>query len=46
MCIRDRVTDVTWDGRDASGIRVASGIYYVRLMHPTGAVVSRVVMIQ
>ena len=42
----DGVTDVTWDGRDASGIRVASGIYYVRLMHPTGAVVSRVVMIQ
>src|SRR5580765_3314995 len=25
------VTEVTWDGRDAAGVRVASGMYFVRL---------------
>lgn len=27
----DRSTELSWDGRDANGVNVASGVYYVRL---------------
>jgi hypothetical protein len=40
------VTNVKWDGRDDSGDRVASGMYYVRLTCARGARVSRVVILR
>ncbi|MBI5711671.1 MAG: family 43 glycosylhydrolase [Candidatus Eisenbacteria bacterium] len=40
------VTEVTWDGRDDSGVRVASGMYFIRLTYTRGARVSRLVMLR
>lgn len=39
------VTEMTWDGRDDAGARMASGIYFIRLTYERGARVSRVVML-
>ncbi len=40
------VTDVMWDGRDDSGARVASGMYFLRLTYTKGAQVSKIVMLK
>lgn len=40
------VTEVTWDGRDPSGERVTSGVYFIRLTHAGGARMSKIVMIR
>ena len=40
------VTKVTWDGRDQNGIRISSGVYFIRLKFAKGAQVSKVVMIR
>lgn len=40
------VTDVTWDGRDEAGARVASGVYFMRLTFPSGSRVSKLVMLR
>jgi hypothetical protein len=37
---------VCWDGRDSSGERVASGVYYARLVVPHGRLVRKVVCIR
>jgi flagellar hook assembly protein FlgD len=34
---------VTWDGRDASGRTVASGLYFARLITPHGTAMRRIV---
>jgi hypothetical protein len=34
---------VTWDGRDASGHTVASGLYFARLVTPQGSAMQRIV---
>ena len=39
-------TEVTWDGRDQAGARVASGIYFVRLTFAGGARLSKIVMLR
>jgi hypothetical protein len=39
-------TNLKWDGGDASGGRVASGIYFIRLTSARGARVSKVVMLR
>ena len=39
-------TDVTWNGRDEGGARMASGMYFVRLTYANGAQVSKLVMLQ
>ena len=33
--------EVTWNGRDALGRPVASGVYFVRLLSPDGSELSR-----
>jgi len=38
--------EVTWDGRDAAGHEVASGVYLVRLMTPAGTVVRRATLVR
>lgn len=40
------VTEVTWDGRDQVGARVAGGIYFVRLTFAGGARLSKIVMLR
>jgi hypothetical protein len=40
------VTEVTWDGRDQGGAKVANGIYFVRLTYAHGARVSKIVMLR
>jgi hypothetical protein len=40
------VTDITWDGRDQGGARVASGIYFVRLTFAGGGRLSKIVMLR
>jgi beta-fructofuranosidase len=35
---------VTWDGRDESGARVARGIYFARLLTPSGQAAARVLV--
>ena len=40
------VTEVSWDGRDQVGARVASGIYFVRLAFAGGARLSKIVMLR
>jgi predicted GH43/DUF377 family glycosyl hydrolase len=40
------VTEVTWDGRDQSGVRMASGVYFVRLTCASGARVTKIVMLR
>ena len=37
--------EVTWDGRDATGHRSASGVYFVRLTQDEGTVASRRVVL-
>ncbi len=39
-------TEVTWDGRDRSGARVASGMYFVRLTFGGGSRRSKIVMLR
>jgi len=39
-------TEVTWDGRDERGVRVASGMYFARLTYAKGARVSKIVMLR
>jgi hypothetical protein len=38
--------EVTWNGRDASGRSVSSGIYFIQLLTPKGKVTERVVMLK
>jgi hypothetical protein len=40
------VTETTWDGTDDSGVRVASGLYFIRLTCVRGAQVSKLVMLR
>jgi hypothetical protein len=40
------VTEVTWDGRDDVGGRVASGMYLIRLTYNKGTRVSKIVMLR
>lgn len=38
------MTEVTWDGRSSSGVRLSSGVYFLRLTYAGGARVSKIVM--
>jgi hypothetical protein len=40
------VTEVTWNGRDRDGARVASGMYFIRLTCARGVRVSKIVMLR
>lgn len=40
------VTEVTWDGRDETGVRAASGMYFIRLTSASGAPVAKIVMLR
>jgi sucrose-6-phosphate hydrolase SacC (GH32 family) len=40
------MTDVSWDGRDERGIRVPSGMYFIRLTYASGARVSKVIILR
>jgi flagellar hook assembly protein FlgD len=40
------ITDVAWDGRDEQGIRVPSGMYFIRLAYSSGARVSKIIMLR
>jgi FlgD Ig-like domain len=37
---------VVWDGTDANGVRVPSGIYFARAKTAAGSVVTRMVLIR
>jgi len=43
---RKGISEVVWDGRDERGLRLASGVYFVRLVYPTGARVSKIIMLR
>lgn len=40
------VTEISWDGRDRVGTRIASGVYFVRLAFAGGARLSKIVMLR
>ena len=35
-----------WTGRDESGVRVTSGVYFVRLVTPEGAASRKIVLLR
>ena len=40
------MTEVPWDGRDDQGLKVASGMYFIRLTYASGMRHSKIVMLR